>query len=81
MPAGLRPPTQKTTRLTPPHEDYYHGIELMGSQDCAAPNNRCPPINYIKYEGKPFAAENVSELPVRVPLKMDVIRSNQQEDE
>ena len=63
------------------HEDYYHGIELMGSQDCAAANNRCLPINYIKYEGKPFAAENVSELPVRVSLKMEVIRANQQEDE
>ena len=53
----------------------------MGSQDCAAANNRCPPINCIKYEGKPFAAGNVSALPVRVPLKMEVIGANQQEDE
>ena len=37
------------------HADYYHGIERMGLQNCAAANNRCLPINYIKYEGKPFA--------------------------
>ena len=58
------------------HEDYYHGIELMGSQNCAAANNRCLPINYIKYEGKPFAAEKISALPVRAPLEMEVIRAN-----
>ena len=53
----------------------------MGSQDCDAANIRCLPINYIKYEGKPFAAEKISALPVRVPLKTEVIRANQQEDE
>ena len=60
------------------HDDYYHGIELMASQNCAHANNRCLPINYIKYEGKPFAAEKISALPVRVPLKMEVVRANQQ---
>ena len=83
---GVRLPWRGATSaeensVDPDHVDYHNGIKLMTASDCnyaTNSSNRCLPINYIEYEGKPFAGEEIALLPVGVALEMEVLRANQQ---
>ncbi len=67
--------------VNPSHSAYYRGVRLTSAQNCgyaANPTNRCLPINYITYEGKPLAPHKNALFPVGAVLEMEVVRANQQ---
>ena len=73
--------TAETNSLDPDNDYYVEGMMLMTSQDCnynTSPTNRCLPINYIEYYGKPFAPQNIDHFPMHVSIPMTVVRANQQ---
>ena len=73
---GVRDPWRGSTNteensVDPDHADYYNGIRLTAASNCnyaTNPSNRCLPINYIEYDGRPFAGEKIALLPVGVKL-------------
>ena len=46
--------------------------------DCAARDNRCLPIQYIKLDGRPFAPQNIPYIASGRTVKMEVVRANLQ---
>ena len=82
---GIRELAGFRTNLTDPernsvtygHDDYVSGLVLAPAANCGLRSNRCLPINYLEYEGKPLVPKGLASIPQGVVLEMQLVRANQ----
>ena len=56
---------------------YRTGYTMLASDaDCIVNTNRCLPITYMEFNGKPFAPKRLASMPVGIPMKMTLVRAN-----
>ena len=53
------------------------GLVLAPAANCGLRSNRCLPINYLEYEGKPLVPKGLASIPQGVVLEMQLVRANQ----
>ena len=77
--AGFRTDLTDTERnsVTYGHDDYVSGLVLAPAANCGLRSNRCLPINYLEYEGKPLVPKGLASIPQGVVLEMQLVRANQ----
>ena len=77
--AGFRANLNDSERnsITYGHDDYESGLLLAPAANCGLSSNRCLPINYLEYQGKPFGTKGLASIPQGVVLEMQLVRANQ----
>ncbi len=77
--AGFRENLADSERnsVTYGHDDYVSGLVLAPAANCGLRSNRCLPINYLEYEGKPLVPKGLASIPQGVVLEMQLVRANQ----
>ena len=77
--AGFRTDLTDSERdsVTYGHDDYLSGLVLAPAANCGLRSNRCLPINYLEYEGKPLVPKGLASIPQGVVLEMQLVRANQ----
>ena len=68
--------------VTDPDNPHYDpGMKVITAQDCGYgtnPANRCLPINYITFNGIPYAPQNHQMFPTGTAVEMVLLRANLQ---
>ena len=77
--AGFRENLADSERnsVTYGHDDYVSGLVPAPAANCGLRSNRCLPINYLEYEGKPLVPKGLASIPQGVVLEMQLVRANQ----